>query len=109
MSHFVIVDLTKPRSAPHEVSATVSQHMVPFVPLIQEGETSFGMFTDIQAMYGTWVLPAVEYRDKEQLLDVLNKLVIEPAEKKRAELDALKRAKPERVNATAYLRKLGGG
>ena len=36
LSHFVIVDITNPRSAPLELQATVPDYMVPFVPILQE-------------------------------------------------------------------------
>jgi hypothetical protein len=38
LSHFVIVDITNPRSAPLELQATVPNYMVPFVPILQDGE-----------------------------------------------------------------------
>jgi uncharacterized protein YjbI with pentapeptide repeats len=34
LSHFVIVDITNPRSAPLELQATVPDYMVPFVPIL---------------------------------------------------------------------------
>ncbi len=39
LSHFVILDITKPRSVPHELAATVPDYMVPFAPILQEGAT----------------------------------------------------------------------
>ena len=38
LSKFVIVDITNPRSAPLELQATVPDYMVPFVPILQQGE-----------------------------------------------------------------------
>jgi hypothetical protein len=35
LSHFVIVDITNPRSAPLELQATVPDYMVPFVPILE--------------------------------------------------------------------------
>jgi hypothetical protein len=55
LSHFVIVDITNPRSAPLELQATVPDYMVPFVPTLQEGEEPFSMFVDLQNKYD-WVL-----------------------------------------------------
>jgi len=37
LSHFVIVDITNPRSAPLELQATVPDYMVPFAPILQQG------------------------------------------------------------------------
>jgi hypothetical protein len=44
LSHFVIVDITNPRSAPLELQATVPEYMIPFVPIIEKGEEPFAMF-----------------------------------------------------------------
>src|SRR5262245_5726754 len=41
LSHFVIVDITNPRSAPLELQATVPDYMVPFAPILQQGEQPF--------------------------------------------------------------------
>jgi hypothetical protein len=37
LSHFVIVDITNPRSAPLELQAAVPDYMVPFAPILQQG------------------------------------------------------------------------
>jgi hypothetical protein len=51
LSKFVIVDITNPRSAPLELQATVPDYMVPFVPILQQGEQPFAMFVDLQNKY----------------------------------------------------------
>jgi hypothetical protein len=38
LSHFVIVDITNPRSAPLELQATVPDYVVPFAPILQQWE-----------------------------------------------------------------------
>jgi hypothetical protein len=43
LSHFVIADITNPKSAPLELQATVPEVMVPFRPIIQEGEKPFAV------------------------------------------------------------------
>ena len=48
LSKFVIVDITNPRSAPLELQAAVPDNMVPFVPILQQGEEPFSMFVDLQ-------------------------------------------------------------
>jgi uncharacterized protein YjbI with pentapeptide repeats len=48
LSKFVIVDITNPRSAPLELQATVPDYMVPFAPILQQGEQPFSMFVDLQ-------------------------------------------------------------
>ena len=55
LSHFVIVDITNPRSTPLELQATVPDYMVPFVPILEEGQDPFAMFVDLQNKYD-WVI-----------------------------------------------------
>jgi uncharacterized protein YjbI with pentapeptide repeats len=86
LSHFVIVDITNPRSAPLELQATVPDYMVPFVPILQQGEESFSMFVDLQNKCD-WVLqPVVGYPSVERLIEVLEDKVVRPAEAKFNEL-----------------------
>ena len=64
--HFVIVEITNPRSAPLELQATVPDYMVPFAPILQQGEEPFSMFVDLQNKCD-WLLRPVHppgYLDK---------------------------------------------
>jgi len=47
LSKFVIADVTKSRSAPLELRATVPECMVPFRPIIEQGEEPFAMLRDL--------------------------------------------------------------
>jgi hypothetical protein len=86
LSHFVIVDITNPRSAPLELQATVPDYMVPFAPILQHGEQPFSMFVDLQNKYD-WVLqPVVGYPSVDRLIEVLEDKVVRPAEAKFNEL-----------------------
>jgi hypothetical protein len=86
LSHFVIVDITNPRSAPLELQATVPDYMVPFAPILQQGEQPFAMFVDLQNKYD-WVLqPVVGYPSVDRLIEVLEDKVVRPAEAKFNEL-----------------------
>jgi hypothetical protein len=86
LSKFVIVDITNPRSAPLELQATVPDYMVPFVPILQQGEEPFAMFVDLQNKYD-WVLqPVVGYPSVERLIEVLVDEIVRPAEAKFDEL-----------------------
>jgi uncharacterized protein YjbI with pentapeptide repeats len=86
LSHFVIVDITNPRSAPLELQATVPDYMVPFAPILQQGEQPFSMFVDLQNKYD-WVLrPVVGYPSVDRLIEVLEDDVVKPAEAKFNEL-----------------------
>jgi Pentapeptide repeats (8 copies) len=86
LSKFVIVDVTNPRSTPLELQATVPDYMVPFAPILQQGEEPFAMFVDLQNKYD-WVLqPVVGYPSVDRLIEVLEDKVVRPAEAKFNEL-----------------------
>ena len=85
LSHFVIVDITNPRSAPLELQATVPDTMVPFAPILQSGEKPFSMFVDLMNKYD-WVLDVIEYPSVDRLIEALEREIIGPAEKKFDEL-----------------------
>ena len=85
LSLFVIADMTNPKSNPLELQATVPDYMIPFVPIIQEGENPFSMFIDLQQKYD-WVMPVLEYDTKENLLATIGDAIIGPAVKKHDEL-----------------------
>ncbi len=86
LSHFVIVDITNPRSAPLELQATVPDYMVPFAPILQQGEEPFAMFVDLQNKYD-WVLrDVIGYPSVDRLIEVLEDEVVKPAEAKFNEL-----------------------
>jgi hypothetical protein len=44
LSSFIVADITCPRSVPHEAEAIVPNFMIPFVPIVQEGENVFPTF-----------------------------------------------------------------
>jgi uncharacterized protein YjbI with pentapeptide repeats len=81
LSHFVIVDITNPRSAPLELQALVPDYMVPFVPILERGQPPFPMFVDLQNKYD-WVLPAIVYPSVDRLIEVLKDEIIGPAQAK---------------------------
>jgi uncharacterized protein YjbI with pentapeptide repeats len=86
LSHFVIVDITNPRSAPLELQATVPDYMVPFAPILQQGEEPFSMFVDLQNKYDWLLQPVVGYPSVDRLIEVLEDKVVRPAEAKFNEL-----------------------
>ena len=86
LSHFVIVDITNPRSAPLELQAAVPDYMVPFVPILEHGQDPFAMFVDLQNKYD-WVLkPVIGYSSVDRLIEVLEDKIVRPAEAKFNEL-----------------------
>ena len=77
LSKFVIADLSGP-SVANELSSTVPHFKIPFVPILETGKHPYAMFIDFQE--SDWVLPIVEYTNKEHLLNILSLKIIEPAE-----------------------------
>jgi hypothetical protein len=77
MSAFVVVDLTDPKSTPLELQTIVPNHAVPIVPIIKKGEEPFSMFTALRKF--DWVLPPLTYDTEENLMNGLQKAIIEPA------------------------------
>jgi hypothetical protein len=89
MCLFIIADITNPKSSPLELQATVPDYMVPFVPIIQEGEQPFAMFKDLQGKFD-WVLDLLTYDSTPHLISGLEEAVIKPALTKHDELLAKK-------------------
>jgi uncharacterized protein YjbI with pentapeptide repeats len=89
MSCFVIADITNPKSAPLELQAVVPDYMIPFVPILQDGELAFSMFANLQTKYD-WVLNTLRYDSSRSLVDVLDDAVINPALAKRHDLELRK-------------------
>jgi hypothetical protein len=79
LSNFIIADITKPKSTPLELQAVVPDYMVPFVPIIEEGEKPFSMFKDLWIKYSKWVLEPIYYSSIDKLIENLDYVVIEPA------------------------------
>jgi len=103
MSCFVIVDITGPRSVPLELQATVPEYMIPFVPILQGGESAFSMFSDLQAKYD-WVLGTLLYDSCENFVNVLDDAVINPALEKRHKLQLRKAQTTPARRVSDYIR-----
>jgi hypothetical protein len=63
--------------------------MIPFVPILQDGESAFAMFANLQTKYD-WVLDSLVYDFPQSLIDVLDDALINPALEKRHELELRK-------------------
>jgi uncharacterized protein YjbI with pentapeptide repeats len=94
LSRFIIADITNPRSTPLELQATVPEYMVPFVPIIEQGEEPFAMFKDLWVKHGLWVLDPISYASVEQLAQGLDQGIIKPA---LARFDELTKKKAEEM------------
>jgi uncharacterized protein YjbI with pentapeptide repeats len=102
MSCFIIADITNPKSSPLELQATVPNYMVPFVPIIQQGEKPFAMFSDLHNKYKQWVLPLLEYDSSEYLAARLKNAIIEPALEMRRKLALIKAQELPTRNVSDY-------
>src|SRR5260370_4468461 len=89
LARFIIVDLTDPSSAPHEVATIIPHCIVPVQPLLLQDEVKprheYAMFNDLRARYH-WVLPTYQYQDISSLVASLKESIIVPAEHKAQEL-----------------------
>ena len=104
ISYFVIADITNPKSSPLELQATVPDYQIPFVPIIQEGESPFAMMVDLQKKYN-WVLPTRSYDSIETLMAALNPGIIDPAVEMRNKLRLVKAQEQVTENLKDYLDK----
>jgi uncharacterized protein YjbI with pentapeptide repeats len=86
LSRFIIADVTNPKSAPLELQATVPEIMVPFLPIIQEGQEPFAMLTDLWIKHRDWVFEPLHYSSLDALVGALDKEIIGPAETRFDEL-----------------------
>jgi Pentapeptide repeats (8 copies) len=93
LSKFVIADVTNPKSAPLELQATVPEIMVPFRPIIEEGEKPFSMLQDLWIKHRDWVFEPIYYSSIDGLIGALDEKIIHPAEVRFAELLARKAEK----------------
>ena len=71
--HFVIADVTNPKSAPLELQATVPEIMVPFQPIIEEGQEPFAMLSDLWKKHRDWVFDPLHYSSLDNLVGALDK------------------------------------
>ena len=53
--------------------------MVPFVPIIEQGEEPFAMFKDLWVKHREWVFEPISYSSIEELVQGLGRGIIEPA------------------------------
>ncbi len=77
------------RSVANELRSTVPHFKIPFVPIIEVSRKKdiYSMFSDF--LVDDWVLPIVEFASEKQLMELLHLRILEPAEKKCRERQAL--------------------
>ena len=108
LCYFVIADITNPKSSPLELQATVPDYQIPFVPIIQEGESPFAMMVDLQNKYN-WVLDTLSYKSIDDLIKALKPAVIDPAIQKHNELRLIKAREPKIRSASDFIEDRGLG
>jgi hypothetical protein len=86
LSKFVIADITNPKSSPLELQATVPEIMIPFQPIIEQGEKPFAMLQDLWIKHRDWVFEPIEYSSVDRLVETMYAEIIEPAEARFDEL-----------------------
>lgn len=91
LSSFVIVDLSG-RSVPQELQATVNAVRIPFIPILEKGQSAHSMVKDfIELEY--FFYPPLEFSSVEELLAQLPEKAIAPAqaylERRREKLKAI--------------------
>jgi uncharacterized protein YjbI with pentapeptide repeats len=78
LSKFVIADITNPKSAPLELQATVPEIMVPFRPIIEEGEKPFAILQDLWIKHRNWVFEPIYYSSVDALIASLDEKIKVP-------------------------------
>ncbi len=92
LARFVIVDLTDPSSAPHEMATIAPQCIRPIKPIISnelvlkdgkevEKWREYAMFQSLRKRYH-WILDTFRYQDIPHLIDSLQDDIIKPVEEK---------------------------
>lgn len=85
LSHFVIADLTDPKSIPQELERIIPNlPSVPVCPILLENQKEYGMFEHFKNYQ--WVLDIVNYIDSSDLIAKLNNKIIKPSEVKFTEM-----------------------
>jgi len=92
--------MTNPKSSPLELQATIPDYQIPFVPIIQEGESPFAMMVDLQKKYN-WVLDTISYDSIDTLFEILKTCIIDPAIKMRDKLRIIKASEPTIISGRA--------
>ncbi len=80
MARFIVADLTEPRSIPQELKGIIeSSPSIPVRPIIHSSQKEYGMFEHL-ARYN-WVIAPLSYSSSDDIVNNMNKDIIEPAEK----------------------------
>jgi len=85
MARFIIVDITDPRSVPHELTTIIPNLLsVPVQPIILSSAREHGIFADFKIY--PWILKIHRYNGLDDLIKSVEQEVIVPAENRAKEL-----------------------
>ncbi len=85
LSKFIIADLSSPKSIPQELTLIIPNFpSIPVVPIIDSGEREYSMFEHF-TKYGN-VLPIIDYKDQNDLINTKFNVIIDNAERKIKEI-----------------------
>jgi len=87
-SAFIVADMNSPRSVLMELQLIVPALAIPVVPIVARGFHPPALFVDLRKY--DWVLEPVEYQSFKELTSHFKEMVIEPAKKKRQEINTRK-------------------
>ncbi|GCE09497.1 pentapeptide repeat-containing protein [Dictyobacter aurantiacus] len=88
LSRFIIIDLTDPRGALHEVARIIPNCQVPIQPIVEGIEKPYSILEHLKNF--PWTLKPHFYQNKETLIASFQGHIIEPAEYKAKELEKRK-------------------
>ena len=83
LARFIVADLTDPASIPQELESIIPHVEVVVQPLIEGNQRPYSMSRDFVTRYRKQFLPLYRYRDVEELIDNLDRMVLAPAEARR--------------------------
>jgi uncharacterized protein YjbI with pentapeptide repeats len=79
LSRFIIADITAPSSSPQDLQDSLPNYTIPLVRIIEEGEEPFAVLESLWTNSKELVLAPISYRSVEELVQVLDEKIIEPA------------------------------
>lgn len=90
-SRFIVVDLSGPRSVPAELQAILTSMLIPVIPLICKNEDAYSAYSYISRFQ--WVEDLVRYENFGEILDNLETIIVNRAEKLISELREIRQEK----------------
>jgi hypothetical protein len=86
LSRFIIVDLSDPKCAPHEIAIVAPNVNRPIASVIQGGQRPYAMFGDLSERY-PWVFPSVPYNSLAEVGSIVEEQIVPSCEEYIAKRD----------------------